>query len=71
MKTKIFNIVTHEWLWRVVEAWLIHVAAKVKTEDWLTLTVESAPGRRAYVDASNDGDIICRLRIRLDLYVSE
>ena len=37
--------VTYKGLRGVVEASLSHVAAEVKTEDWLTLTVECAPGR--------------------------
>ena len=43
-----------------------HVAAEVKTEDYFD--VDCGERSRTYVDASNDGDIICRLRIRLDLY---
>ena len=37
-------------------------------EDGRLVDVDGGERSRTYVDASNDGDIICRLLIRLDLY---
>ena len=38
-------------------------------EDGSLVDVDCGERSRTYADASNDGDIICRLRIRLDLYI--
>ena len=37
-------------------------------EEGRLVDVDGGERSRTYVDSRNDGDIICRLRIRLDLY---
>ena len=61
-----FTVQTHECLRRGRSLVDDHMAAEVKTEDWLTLTVESVPGirqcnmhrRRYHLPASDPARLI-------------